>query len=129
MNTVPHLELVAFIEAALLETRADTLVTHHPHDINDDHRQVAVATLAAARLHQRSSATNAPPLKALLHMEVSSATDWQYSSFGDPFNPDTYMEIGRLYLDRKLEAARASTEACCAPTLTRAAPSPSKPSR
>lgn len=67
------------------------IVTHHPHDINDDHRQVAQAAMAAARLSQRQP-ERVPPLRALLHMEVPSSTDWVFASADARFNPDTYVE-------------------------------------
>lgn len=106
MNSVPHLELVQYVEAAIVEHGADLIVTHHPHDVNDDHRQVAKATLAAARLHQRGH-QGAPPVRALLHMEVLSSTDWQYASEGSPFSPDTYFECGSAAIEKKIEALRA----------------------
>jgi LmbE family N-acetylglucosaminyl deacetylase len=106
MNTVPHLDLVQFIEEALTEHSADAIVTHHPHDINDDHRQVAAAVMAAARLHQRQP-DRAPALKLLLHMEIQSSTDWQFASADAPFNPDTYVECGPAAIDAKLRALAA----------------------
>src|SRR5664279_975375 len=60
--------------------------------------------MAAARLHQRSPGGGVPRLAALLHMEVLSSTDWQFAPAGRAFNPDTYVEIGRRYLDRKIQA-------------------------
>lgn len=106
MNAVPHLDLVQFVEQAMQEHQADTLITHHPHDINDDHRQVASAVMAAARLPQRQPGT-VPPLKQLLHMEILSSTEWQFASFNNPFNPDTFVEMGSEYLARKIRALEA----------------------
>lgn len=106
MNTVPHLDLVHFVEQAMLEFQADTLVTHHPHDINDDHRQVASAVMAAARLHQRRG-DSVPALAQLLHMEILSSTDWQFASDNNPFNPDTYVEMGPDYLAHKIRGLEA----------------------
>lgn len=37
MNTVPHLQLVQFIERAIKESGADIIITHHPADTNNDH--------------------------------------------------------------------------------------------
>ena len=106
MNSVPHLELVQFIEQGMREHQADTLVTHHPHDINDDHRQVALAAMAAARLHQRQPEA-VPALTQLLHMEILSSTEWQFPSHNNPFNPDTYVEMGADLLERKIRALQA----------------------
>jgi LmbE family N-acetylglucosaminyl deacetylase len=102
MNTVPHLDLVQFIEDAIRETAADTLVTHHPGDINDDHQQVARACQAAARLAQRTPGTLR--LRSLMSMEVLSSTDWQFPGQTPTFVPNTFVEIGEEFLDRKLRA-------------------------
>lgn len=104
LNTVAHLELVQFIEGAILETGATTLFTHHPSDINDDHAQTARACLAAARLFQRRSGV--APLRHLYYMEILSSTDWGFPGNGVPFQPDTFFEAGPQ-LARKCSALRA----------------------
>lgn len=103
-NTIPHLELVQFVEAAILETGADTIFTHHPNDLNDDHKHVSAACQAAARLFQRRD--NVKPLRALYFMEILSSTDWSFPS-GAEFRADTFFEIGAQNLDKKIEALRA----------------------
>jgi LmbE family N-acetylglucosaminyl deacetylase len=104
-NAVPHLALVRFIEDAMRKAAGTVLFTHHPGDVNDDHRQVARAVEAAARLSQRGA--EVPPLEALYFMEVASATDWSFRGGSPPFTPDTYFEIGKEGLRRKLEALAA----------------------
>lgn len=104
LNSVPHLELVQFIEAALVATRATVVFTHHPSDINDDHAQVSRACQAAARLPQRRPGLDA--IERLLFMEIPSSTDWSYAHAGLPFEPDTFVAIGAQY-ERKIEALRA----------------------
>jgi LmbE family N-acetylglucosaminyl deacetylase len=103
-NTVPHLELVQFIERAIAETGATTVFTHHPGDINDDHVQTARACLPAARLFQRRSGV--PPLRRLYYMEILSSTDWSFPGAANPFLPDTFCEAG-AHLERKCDALRA----------------------
>lgn len=102
LNTVPHLELVRFIEGAIIETQARTIFTHHPADLNDDHRQVSLACQAAARLFQRRS--NVGALSALYYMEILSSTEWAFPSSGSSFLPVAYFEINEQYLQQKLEA-------------------------
>jgi len=104
MNTVPHLQLVRFIEAAIESTGADLVVTHHPEDINDDHRRVAKAVVAASRLYQRKAGV--PELNGLYFMEVLSATDWTYPAGLNPFAPDTFVDASAT-LDLKLAALAA----------------------
>ena len=102
MNTVPHLNLVQFIEKAMVETGADTVITHHPADLNNDHVQTSLACQAAVRLFQRR--TDVTPLRELLYMEVPSSTEWALNSSLSDFRANTYVEIGKEGVDRKLEA-------------------------
>ena len=53
LNTVSHLDLVQFVEKAIIETQPDVVFTHHPGDVNDDHVQTSRACQAAIRLFQR----------------------------------------------------------------------------
>lgn len=105
LNTVPHIELVQFFEQAIVDSGATTLFTHHPRDLNDDHRQVSAACQAAARLFQRRS--DVPPLQALYFMEILSSSEWSVSGTGAPFEPDTFFEIGEEGIERKHEALAA----------------------
>jgi LmbE family N-acetylglucosaminyl deacetylase len=105
LNTVAHIELVQFIERAMVQTQADTIYTHHPSDVNDDHRAVALACFAAARRHQR--AADVPPLKALYMMEVLSSTDWAFPAPSEAFTPNAFVEIGEAGLAAKLKALAA----------------------
>lgn len=101
LNTIPDIELVQFIESAIIEADADIIFTHHPNDVNSDHRRTSFACQAAARLFQRRP--DVRPLKSLYFMEILSATDWALSP-ENRFQPDTFFEIGRQGLDRKLKA-------------------------
>ena len=53
MNTVPHLQLVQFIEKAIIESKAEVVITHHPSDTNNDHLHTSLACQVAVRLFQR----------------------------------------------------------------------------
>ncbi len=102
LNTVAHLDLVQFIEAAMLESGADVIFTHHPSDLNDDHVQTSRACQAAARLSQRRS--DVPPLKSLYFMEVLSSSEWTFGAGGDQFRAEAFCEIGEEMLEKKIEA-------------------------
>jgi LmbE family N-acetylglucosaminyl deacetylase len=104
LNTVPHIELVQFIENAIEESQAQVIFTHHPADLNDDHGQTARACLVASRLFQRRA--NVKPLRRLCFMEILSSTDWSYPAAGASFQADTFVETG-AWLERKLAALRA----------------------
>lgn len=102
MNTVAHLDLVTFIERALVDTGATVMFTHHPDDLNDDHRQTSLACQAAARLSQRR--TDVPPLAGLLFMEVLSSTEWAFPVGGSPFMPNAFFALDEQLLARKRTA-------------------------
>lgn len=102
LNAVPHLELVRFIEDAILETQAQAIITHHPADLNNDHLQTSIACQAAARLFQRRR--DVPFLEELLFMEVPSATEWGLNTGLNQFRANTFVEIGREGLEKKIEA-------------------------
>ena len=105
MNTVPHLELVQFIEKCIIDFKADVIITHHPADTNNDHVMTSYAAQAAARLFQRRN--DVPDLKELLYMEVPSSTEWSLDSSSNDFRANTYFEIGREGLNVKLKALAA----------------------
>jgi LmbE family N-acetylglucosaminyl deacetylase len=101
LNTVPHLDLVQFIEAQVACFRPTRIFTHHPGDLNDDHLQVARAASAATRLFQRRS--DVVPPRSLHTIEIPSSTDWLFSGVHPVFSPNCYEEIGD-FLEIKLKA-------------------------
>lgn len=105
MNTVPHLELVQFVEKCIIDFNADAIITHHPSDTNNDHVQTSYAVQAACRLFQRRE--NFPALKELLYMEVLSSTEWSLDSSANRFTPNYFVEIEKNGVNVKLEALSA----------------------
>lgn len=102
LNMVPHLELVQFIEKAIVDTESAVVITHHPSDLNNDHLHTSLACQAAVRYFQRNSMVK--PLKELLFMEVPSATEWSLNKSMNQYNPNTYIEVGEEGINKKLEA-------------------------
>ena len=102
MNTVPHLELVQFIEKCIEDFKVEVIITHHPSDTNNDHVMTSYAVQAAARLFQRR--LDIIPLKEFLFMEVLSSTEWSFDSSANRFTPNYFIEIGLEGLSKKLEA-------------------------
>ena len=105
MNTVPHLELVQFIEQCIEDFGADAIITHHPSDTNNDHVITSNAAQAAGRLFQRKEGV--PSLRMLMYMEVLSSTEWSLDSSANRFTPNCYVEIGKEGLSVKIEALGA----------------------
>lgn len=107
MNTVPHLELVQFIEHAIEDWKAESIYTHHPADTNNDHVMTSYAAQAACRLFQRKEGV--PTLKQFIYMEVPSSTEWSLDSSANRFSPNMFVEVGKDGVDVKLRALAAYT--------------------
>ncbi|MGB8453864.1 MAG: PIG-L deacetylase family protein [Anaerocolumna sp.] len=101
-NAVPHLRLVQIIENVINVTKAEIVITHHPADLNNDHLHTSLACQTAVRLFQRKH--DITPIKELLFMEVPAATDWSLNKAMNPFNPNTFVEVGEERINKKIEA-------------------------
>jgi len=101
-NNVNHLELVQFIEKAIVDSDTDVVITHHPADTNNDHLHTSIATQAAIRLFQRNPKVK--PIKELLFMEVPSATEWSVNRAMNAFNPNLFIEAGKEAVEKKVYA-------------------------
>jgi len=101
MNTVPHLEIVKFIEEQIIVFQPRRIFTHHPSDLNDDHGCVSKACLAAARLGQRRPVVRM--VESVHCMEILSSTDWAFPLQAPPFEPNLFVCIEKT-VERKIEA-------------------------
>lgn len=102
MNTVPHLKLVQFIEAAIKESRPDIVITHHPADTNNDHLQTSMACQEAIRIFQRR--TDVKRIREVWYMEVPSCTEWKINNAMASFNPNCFVEVGLAGVQAKVAA-------------------------
>ena len=105
MNTVPHLELVKFIEGCIEEWQANAIFTHHPCDTNNDHVMTSYAAQAASRLFQRKDGIKR--LKQFAYMEVPSSTEWSFDAGSKRFTPNMFVEVGLQGIHCKLRALEA----------------------
>lgn len=105
MNTIPHLDLVQFIEKCIEDFGAEAIITHHPSDTNNDHVVTSYAVQAACRLFQRKP--NISALKELFYMEVPSSTEWSFDCSSNRFTPNVFVEIGKDGVELKLKAIEA----------------------
>lgn len=105
-NTVPHIEMVRAIEAAVVKFKPEWIFTHHPGDANIDHRVCYETTVAATTLPQRLS-TDLPPtmIRKLFLFEVLSSTDWA-APVGDGFRPNSFFDVAASF-EAKLNALDA----------------------
>lgn len=102
MNTVPHIQLVQFIESAIIETEPDIIITHHTADTNNDHLHTSLACQEAVRLFQRRR--DVKRVKELWYMEIPSCTEWKVNSSMNSFNPNCFVEVGKTAIENKIQA-------------------------
>lgn len=101
LDSVPLLHVAKKIEDFCSDWGVPTTVyTHHPQNLNIDHRVVHAATLVAFR--PQASAVGRPG--TILSFEVSSSTGWFGSSPG--FQPNFFNDISP-YLEKKIHALEA----------------------
>lgn len=101
INTIPHIDIVKFIEEQITLLQPDRIFTHHPSDLNDDHKKISHACMAAARLFQRKD--NVKAIRGLYFMEILSSTDWAFTSDVSQFAPNVFVDISST-IDKKLIA-------------------------
>ena len=105
-NAVPHLEMVKAIEAVIVRFKPEWIFTHHPGDLNVDHRVCYEATTAAAMLPQRLSSDLSPTLISRVFLfEILSSTDWA-PPLGESFRPNSFFDVSSTF-DAKLSALDA----------------------
>ncbi len=102
MNTVPHIQLVQFIESAIRESKPDIVITHHPADTNNDHLQTSMACQEAIRLFQRRPEIKR--IKEFWYMEVPSCTEWAVNNAMSLFRPNCFVEVGADAVEAKIKA-------------------------
>ena len=105
MNTVPHLDLVQFIESCISDWQAEAIITHHPSDTNIDHQETSKAAIAACRLFQRTDGV--PQLRLFAYMEVPSSTEWSLNVADNRFQPNLFVEIHKDGMGKKIDALKA----------------------
>lgn len=108
MNSANHREMVQFIENAMRKSKPSIIFTHHPADVNEDHRWVFQSVMEAFRLGQRGL-SDFPPVDQLLLMEVPSSTDWGIDPTKTPFRPNTFVEVQDRHISKKVESMLAYT--------------------
>jgi LmbE family N-acetylglucosaminyl deacetylase len=94
-DTVPMVDIVAQLENELSAIDADVIYTHHPGDLNHDHRITCQATLVAVRpMH---AAGRAPTIYAF---ETPSSTDQAPNVEPFLFQPNHYVVLDDVIEDK-----------------------------
>jgi N-acetylglucosamine malate deacetylase 1 len=100
LDSLPLLDVIRPIAAAIRELRPQILYTHHRGDANQDHRVAFAATLVAARPFGEH------PVQRVLCYEVASSTEWGPPFAEWAFLPTVYVDISAT-LGKKLKAFEA----------------------
>jgi methionyl-tRNA formyltransferase/LmbE family N-acetylglucosaminyl deacetylase len=99
LDSVPFIELIKTVEAAISTHRPTVIYTHHGGDANTDHQVVFKAVYAACRPMTPLGST----VSRFLTFETPSSTD-QAPQVGDyVFTPTTYVDVEPVW-DRKIKA-------------------------
>ena len=101
LNTIDHLSLVQFIEAAICTFKPDIVITHYRNDINIDHKITSECCDEAIRYFQRNNSDFS--IDKYMYMEVLSSTDWVTRK---QFVPNSFYEINEDGLEKKIEALK-----------------------
>jgi len=101
LSNVDHIDLVQFIELQIVRYRPKRIFTHHPSDLNDDHKKISHACMAASRIFQRNNEIG--KLRGLYFMEILSSTDWSYLGDTASFSPNVFINIEES-IDLKIQA-------------------------
>lgn len=90
LDTIPHVDLNRAIESFIDDVQPETVFTHHPGDINKDHRLVYESVMVATRPVPGSS------VKKVLCCESMYNNEWN----GQSFVPNTYVDISKTLSDK-----------------------------
>lgn len=90
------LDIVKVVETVIDRHHPHTIYTHHPGDMNVDHRLCFEAVMTAARPQQPCS------VKTIFSMETPSSTDWGQSLGRQTFIPNWFEPVEST-IDDKLE--------------------------
>lgn len=99
LDTVPLLDVVKRIEAAIAEHAPQIVYTHHGGDLNVDHEIVSRAVMTACRPQPGAG------VRTILAFEVPSSTEWR-GPVADSFVPNWSVDVSDT-LATKLKALEA----------------------
>jgi len=96
-DTLPLLNIAQLVEAEINRIKPEVIYTHHPSDLNIDHRLTFQAVLTATRTMAETQ------VKRLYSFEIPSSTEWSFGQFEPPFRPTNFVEVSST-LEIKLRA-------------------------
>lgn len=86
-DELPLLEIVKRVERRVEALNPPVIYTHHPGDLNIDHRKTFQAVLTATR------PVNGCRVREIYAFEVPSSTEWAFRQLQPAFAPNVFMDI------------------------------------
>ncbi len=81
------LDVVKRVEGWVRDLEPEGIYTHHPGDLNIDHRIAFQAVLTATR------PVPGCPVRDLYSFEVASSTEWAFQQLTPPFKPNVFEDV------------------------------------
>ena len=100
LDTVSHIDLNREINKIVVDGRYDTILTHHPGDVNLDHKHVFDSVMVVARPQPDSY------IRTVATFFVNSSSEWGSPFAGGLFVPNVFVEISET-IEYKLKAISA----------------------
>ena len=97
LDSLDRLDLIKIIEKKIELISPNIIYTHHPWDLNIDHRRLHEAVLTASRPYPEQT------VKKIFCFEVVSSTEWQSPNLFPSFSPNYYINI-KSQIDRKIKS-------------------------
>jgi LmbE family N-acetylglucosaminyl deacetylase len=97
LDSMPLLDVIKRVETAIAAVAPDVVYTHHPGDLNVDHRITFQAVLTALRPMRGRK------VRELLSFEVPSSTEWAFQRIEPVFRPSVFRDVGAT-LAKKVQA-------------------------
>lgn len=95
-DSMPFLEIVKKAEEVLEKIKPEIIYTHHPSDLNIDHRILFQAILTAARPIFGNF------VKEIYSFEVPSSTEWSFQKMNGFFSPNVFENISET-IEKKIK--------------------------
>ena len=95
-DSVDLLDIVKVIEKEKNLFNPEIILTHHGGDLNIDHRRTFEAIVTATRPVKEEK------VHTLITFETPSGTEWQASTFPQPFIPNMYVNVSENDVQAKL---------------------------
>jgi len=99
-DTVALLDIVKRVELEIQEVRPQVIYTHHPGDLNIDHRLTFEAVLTATR------PLGSSVVRELYSFFIASASEWAFGQLGSTFKPTLFVDASST-ISRKTRALEA----------------------